>query len=53
MTVEQAASAVGAFAPAHVYPYHFRGSDIDAFARLVGETGAAADVVRGDWCAEG
>ena len=39
MTVEQAASAVNAFKPGVVIPYHYRGkpdvSDIDAFERLV------------------
>ena len=49
MSVEQAAPAVAAFAPAFVYPYHHRGSDIDAFTRLLAETGAPTKVVRGDW----
>ena len=39
MTIEQAASAVNAFKPGVVIPYHYRGkpdmSDIDAFERLV------------------
>jgi L-ascorbate metabolism protein UlaG (beta-lactamase superfamily) len=39
MTVEQAASAVNAFQPKLVIPYHYRGkagmSDLDAFERLV------------------
>ena len=39
MTVEQAASAVNAFKPGVVIPYHYRGkpdmSDVDAFERLV------------------
>lgn len=39
MTVEQAASAVNAFKPDVVIPYHYRGkpdmSDVDAFERLV------------------
>ncbi|HTI68292.1 MAG TPA: MBL fold metallo-hydrolase [Caulobacteraceae bacterium] len=39
MTVEQAAHAVAAFKPKIVYPYHSRGSDVPAFAKLVG-TGA-------------
>ena len=51
MDVEQAASAVGAFAPGRVYPYHYGESDIDAFVRLVGESGAATEVVRHDWYA--
>ena len=36
MTEQQAASAVRAFTPDIVYPYHFRGSDVDEFTRLVG-----------------
>jgi L-ascorbate metabolism protein UlaG (beta-lactamase superfamily) len=36
MTVEQAASAAREFRPKIVYPYHYRGSDIDQFRRLVG-----------------
>ena len=36
MTEEQAASAVREFAPKIVYPYHYRGSDLDKFKRLVG-----------------
>ena len=39
MTIEQAASAVNAFKPGVIIPYHYRGkpdmSDIDAFERLV------------------
>lgn len=39
MTIEQAASAVNAFKPGVVIPYHYRGkagmSDIDAFEKLV------------------
>lgn len=36
MTVNQAADAVREFKPKIVYPYHFRGSDMDEFTRLVG-----------------
>ena len=49
MTVEQAASGVAAFAPARVYPYHYGESDIQAFARLVGESGAGTEVLLRDW----
>jgi len=38
MTVEQAAEAVRAFRPRIVYPYHFRGSDVQEFSRLVGDS---------------
>jgi len=46
MTEEQAADAVAAFRPAIVYPYHFRGSDVDRFRELVGD---AAEVRLADW----
>jgi L-ascorbate metabolism protein UlaG (beta-lactamase superfamily) len=36
MTPEQAAEGVLAFEPRIVYPYHYRGSDTGAFAKLVG-----------------
>ncbi|ADO67869.1 MBL fold metallo-hydrolase [Stigmatella aurantiaca] len=36
MTVAQAADAVREFKPKVVYPYHFRGSDLAEFTRLVG-----------------
>ena len=36
MTVEQAARAVRAFKPKIVYPYHYRGSDLNKFKELVG-----------------
>ena len=39
MTEQQAASAVLEFAPDIVYPYHYQGSDVDAFAALVAENG--------------
>jgi L-ascorbate metabolism protein UlaG (beta-lactamase superfamily) len=37
MSVEQAVEAVNAFAPAIVYPYHHRGSDLEAFQSGVGD----------------
>jgi L-ascorbate metabolism protein UlaG (beta-lactamase superfamily) len=46
MTEEQAASAVRAFRPKIVYPYHYRGSDVDAFVRDVGD---ASEVRVRDW----
>jgi L-ascorbate metabolism protein UlaG (beta-lactamase superfamily) len=36
MTVEQAAEAVNTFKPAVVYPYHYRGSDLEVFKAAVG-----------------
>ena len=49
MTVEQAAAGVAAFAPARVYPYHHRDSDLQAFARLVKESGAPTEVILAGW----
>ncbi|MFZ9004394.1 MAG: MBL fold metallo-hydrolase [Robiginitalea sp.] len=53
MTVEQAADAVLEFAPAEVYPYHYRGrpdvSDVTRFAELVNAGNAAIKVVQLDW----
>ncbi|MBU3029149.1 MBL fold metallo-hydrolase [Paracoccus marinaquae] len=49
MTVEQAAEAVAAFRPAAVVPYHHRGSDIQEFARLVGEGGSGSEVIIAAW----
>lgn len=49
MEVEKAADAVRAFAPKIVYPYHYKGSDPEAFAQLVGD---ASTVVQGGWYGE-
>jgi L-ascorbate metabolism protein UlaG (beta-lactamase superfamily) len=38
MTVQEAAKAVLQFKPKVVYPYHYRGSDVNEFARLVGQS---------------
>ncbi|MBN2506086.1 MAG: MBL fold metallo-hydrolase [Verrucomicrobia bacterium] len=51
MSVEQAASAVRAFRPRIVYPYHYRGSDLDTFKRLVGTEGGIEVRLR-DWYKE-
>ncbi len=48
MTVEQAARAVRAFKPKVVYPYHYRGSDLEKFKALVG-TDAGVEVRLRDW----
>ncbi|WP_282603768.1 MBL fold metallo-hydrolase [Paracoccus sp. PARArs4] len=53
MTVEQAAEAVTAFAPRVVYPYHHRGSDLDAFAKAVEAGGSGAEVVITNWYPNG
>jgi L-ascorbate metabolism protein UlaG (beta-lactamase superfamily) len=48
MTPEQAASAVRAFRPKVVYPYHSRGSDLEKFKKLVGDD-VGVDVRLRDW----
>jgi L-ascorbate metabolism protein UlaG (beta-lactamase superfamily) len=48
MTVEQAASAVREFKPKIVYPYHYRGSDLEKFKQLVGEQ-SGIEVRLRDW----
>ena len=49
MTVEQAAAAVEAFKPVVVYPYHHKGSDVEAFKALVEAGGAGSQVVIANW----
>ena len=49
MTVDQAASAVAEFKPAHVYPYHYGDSDVDRFAQLVSEQAEGVEVLLGAW----
>lgn len=51
MDVEQAASGVAAFAPTYVYPYHYRGSDPDAFAENLAGSDVGTEVVMGPWYA--
>ena len=46
MTENQAASAVNAFRPAIVYPYHYRGSDLALFTSLVDD---GIEVREGAW----
>ena len=45
---DQAASAVREFKPKIVYPYHYRGSDLEKFKTLVG-TDAGVEVRLRDW----
>jgi L-ascorbate metabolism protein UlaG (beta-lactamase superfamily) len=47
MTPEEAADAVRAFHPRIVYPYHYQGSNIKDFARLL--NGSGIDVRLRDW----
>lgn len=48
MDVDQAAKAVRAFHPKVVYPYHYRGSDLERFKQLLG-TNAGVEVRIRDW----
>jgi L-ascorbate metabolism protein UlaG (beta-lactamase superfamily) len=50
MTAEAAAEAVRAFHPAIVYPYHYRGQDLNVFAAALKGTGI--DVRIRDWYAK-
>jgi L-ascorbate metabolism protein UlaG (beta-lactamase superfamily) len=50
MDVDQAAKAVRTFHPKVVYPYHYRGSDLERFKQLLG-TDAGVDVRIRDWYA--
>lgn len=49
MDVDQASSAVAEFKPAHVYPYHYQGSDVDAFATMVKEAAPEVEIILGSW----
>lgn len=53
MTIEQAAEAVAAIKPTVVFPYHFRGSDVDEFARLVEAGGSGSLAIIANWYPEG
>jgi L-ascorbate metabolism protein UlaG (beta-lactamase superfamily) len=47
MPPEEAAEAVRAFHPGIVYPYHYRGSDLNVFAKALAGTGIDVRIV--DW----
>jgi L-ascorbate metabolism protein UlaG (beta-lactamase superfamily) len=49
MDIQQAASAVLEFKPKIVYPFHHRGSDIEAFMKLVNDGNATIDVRLRNW----
>lgn len=49
MTPEQAAEGVAAFAPARVYPYHHRDTDLTVFTEALAASGAQTQVVILDW----
>lgn len=49
MDINQASSAVIDFKPKIVYPFHHRGSDIEAFKKLVNEGNASVEVRLRDW----
>ncbi len=57
MDIEQAADAVTDFAPAVIYPYHYRNqdetkSDVEAFRKLVNDENPDIEVRLEDWYAE-
>lgn len=49
MDVDQASSAVAAFMPTVVYPYHYKGSDPKAFEEKVKAAAADIKVIQGAW----
>lgn len=49
MGIEQAAEGVADFAPDIVYPYHYKGSDIDAFEKQLNSAKPDIKVLRGPW----
>ena len=49
MDIHQAAEGVLAFKPAVIYPYHYRGSDVDAFRRNVESKNKNIDVRLRKW----
>ncbi|MGE0232469.1 MAG: MBL fold metallo-hydrolase [Flavobacteriaceae bacterium] len=49
MDADQAASAVAEFGPEYVYPYHYKGSDPQAFANNLEKAEADTEVVMGPW----
>jgi len=49
MSAEQAADGVAAFAPGVVYPYHYRGTDLDRFEERLGTLSDGIEVIRADW----
>ena len=51
MDIDQASSAVAEFKPGVVYPYHYKGSDPEAFAAKVKAAGKEIEVVQGPWYA--
>jgi L-ascorbate metabolism protein UlaG (beta-lactamase superfamily) len=53
MDVTQAAQAVLAFKPKIVYPYHYRGQDVNTFKKLVNDGDKNIEVRLRDWYAGG
>lgn len=49
MDIDQASSAVAEFQPAYVYPYHYRDSDVEAFAEKVAAAEVETEVILGPW----
>ena len=53
MDVTQAAQGVLAFKPKIIYPYHYKGQDVNVFKQLVNEGDKNIDVRLRDWYASG
>lgn len=51
MDIDQASSAVAEFRPANVYPYHYQGADVEAFAAKVKEAAPDTKVILAKWYA--
>mgnify|MGYP003700913347 FL=1 len=49
MDIDQASSAVAEFKPDYAYPYHYKGSDPQAFADKVANAGVDTEIVQGPW----
>jgi L-ascorbate metabolism protein UlaG (beta-lactamase superfamily) len=49
MEINEAAKAVLTFKPAIVYPYHYRGQDVNAFKKLVNDGDPKIDVRLREW----
>lgn len=52
MDIQQAASAVLAFKPRIVYPFHYRGSDTEVFKKLVNDKDTSIEVRLRNWYPE-
>jgi len=49
MDIYQASSAVLEFKPTIIYPFHYRGADVDAFKKIVNDGDKSIDIRLRDW----